>query len=101
MASSTQMRQVRMTTASSVLGLFAPMVLDLAQELDKEVECLVYGADLEIDRKVLEAIKDPLIHLVRNAVDHGIEAPAARLKAGKPLTRTRDRERCRDGRESH
>jgi two-component system chemotaxis sensor kinase CheA len=79
-----QMRQVRMTTAASVLGLFAPMVLDLAQELDKEVECVVYGADLEVDRKVLEAIKDPLIHLVRNAVDHGIEAPVARLKAGKP-----------------
>ena len=73
-----------MTTAGSVLGLFPPMVLDLAQELDKEVECLVYGADLEIDRKVLEAIKDPLIHLVRNAVDHGIEAREARLKAGKP-----------------
>ena len=79
-----QMRQVRMTRAASVLGLFPPMVLDLAQELDKEVECLVYGSDLEIDRKVVEVIKDPLIHLVRNAVDHGIEAPAARLMAGKP-----------------
>jgi two-component system chemotaxis sensor kinase CheA len=79
-----EMRRVRMTTAASVLGLFPPMVLDLAQELEKDVDCLVLGADLEIDRKVLEAIKDPLIHLVRNAVDHGIEAPAARLKAGKP-----------------
>lgn len=78
------LRLLRMTPASVVLNLFPGMVRSLADELGKQVGWGVQGAELEIDRKVLDAMKDPLIHLVRNAVDHGIESPEARLKAGKP-----------------
>jgi two-component system chemotaxis sensor kinase CheA len=60
------------------------MVRDLSRETGKEVDWQVVGAELEIDRKVLELVKDPLIHMVRNAVDHGIETPEAREAAGKP-----------------
>lgn len=76
-------RRLRMTPASSVLDLFPRMVRDLVGEQGKEVEFVARGADLELDRKVLEAAKDPLIHLVRNAVDHGIEPQKVRADAGK------------------
>lgn len=78
------LRLLRMTPASTILNSFPGMVRSLADELGKQVEWVVRGADLEVDRKVLEAMKDPLIHLVRNAVDHGIEPPNVRTKAGKP-----------------
>ncbi|HEX7766492.1 MAG TPA: ATP-binding protein, partial [Nitrospira sp.] len=77
-------RLLRMTPVSTILSSFPGMVRSLADELGKQVEWGVRGADLEVDRKVLEAMKDPLIHLVRNAVDHGIESPNVRTKAGKP-----------------
>lgn len=76
-------RLLRMTPASTILSSFPGMVRSLADELGKQVEWVVRGADLEVDRKVLEAMKDPLIHLVRNAVDHGIESANVRTKAGK------------------
>jgi two-component system chemotaxis sensor kinase CheA len=76
-------RRLRMIPASSVLDLFPRMVRDLAEEQGKEVDWVVTGGDLEVDRKVLEAAKDPLIHLVRNAIDHGIEPSNARAEAGK------------------
>jgi two-component system chemotaxis sensor kinase CheA len=78
-----EIRRLRMTPASVVLDLFPQMVWDLASARGKEVEWVAQGADLDVDRKVLEAIKDPLIHLVRNAVDHGIEPRATRLEARK------------------
>ena len=78
------LRLLRLTPASTILNLFPGMVRSLADELGKQVEWIVRGADLEVDRKVLEAAKDPLIHLVRNAVDHGIESPNVRTKTGKP-----------------
>lgn len=78
-----ELRQMRLRSASTILDLFPRMVRDLARERGKEVEWEVYGADLEIDRKVLETMKEPLIHLVRNAVDHGIERPEVRGQAGK------------------
>lgn len=81
---SDELRRVRMTCASAVLDLFPRMVRDLAVEQGKDVEWEAHGADLELDRKVLEAVKDPLIHLVRNAVGHGIERPQERTAAGKP-----------------
>ena len=80
-----ELRQMRLTPASTVLDLFPRMVRDLARERRKEVEWAAEGADLEVDRKVLEAMKEPLIHLVRNAVDHGIEPPEVRSQAGKTL----------------
>ena len=79
-----EMRRLRMMPASTVLDLFPRMVQDLAREQGKEVEGVAGGADLEVDRRVLETMKAPLIHLVRNAVDHGIELPEARAQAGKP-----------------
>ena len=63
------------------------MVHDLARSTAKEVELYVDGGDVELDRSVLEGLKDPLRHLVRNAVDHGVEPPEARLAAGKPRQR--------------
>jgi two-component system chemotaxis sensor kinase CheA len=77
------LRRLRMTPASAVLDLFQRMVDDLAREQGKEVEWVARGTDLEVDRKVFEAMKDPLIHLVRNAIDHGIESPQARMQMGK------------------
>ncbi|MGH7255886.1 MAG: hybrid sensor histidine kinase/response regulator [Nitrospirales bacterium] len=77
------MRGLRMMPAAAILEAFPRMVRDLALKDGKEVTWTVTGGDLEIDRKVLETIKDPLIHLVRNAVDHGIEPPQVRLRSGK------------------
>ncbi len=77
------LRRIRMVPASTVLDLFPRMVRDLGREQGKEVEWVARGADLEVDRKVLQTIKEPLIHLVRNAIDHGIERPEARAQAGK------------------
>ena len=60
------------------------IVRDLSTELDKPIELEMHGADTELDRQVLDLIKDPLTHMVRNAADHGLEMPAERLAAGKP-----------------
>ena len=60
------------------------IVRDLCGELGKEIELKMHGAETELDRQVLELVKDPLTHLVRNCADHGIEDPAARVAAGKP-----------------
>ncbi|MEK7214216.1 MAG: response regulator, partial [Chloroflexota bacterium] len=79
-----ELRGLRMVPASSVLDLFPRMLRDIAREQGKEVEWSAQGAGLEMDRQVLEAMKDPLIHLVRNAISHGIEPPEARESAGKP-----------------
>ena len=77
------LRQLRLIPAETILGLFPRMVRDLAEQDGKEVEWTVRGADLDVDRKILEAMKGPLIHLVRNAIDHGIETPDARRQGGK------------------
>lgn len=79
-----QTRRLRMTPASSVLDRFPAMVRDLAAQEGKDARLTVEGADLEIDRKVLEAVTDPLLHIVRNAIAHGIESPTAREAEGKP-----------------
>lgn len=76
-------RRIRMMPASSILDAFPRMVGETARAQGKEVEWVVRGAELDVDRKVLEALKEALIHLVRNAVDHGIEPPADRDRAGK------------------
>ena len=60
------------------------IVRDLASELHKQIELEMHGADTELDRQVLDLIKDPLTHMVRNSADHGLETPAERLAAGKP-----------------
>ncbi|HZO98553.1 MAG TPA: response regulator [Gaiellaceae bacterium] len=78
-----EVRRLRLTPAASVLDAFPRIARELAREQGKEVEWTARGAELEVDRRVLAAIKDPLLHLVRNAVDHGIEPPAVRTAAGK------------------
>ena len=60
------------------------MVRDLGAELGKQIELEMHGAETELDRQVLERIKDPLTHMVRNSADHGLESPAERIAAGKP-----------------
>jgi len=74
---------VRMLPFDTILGPFQRMVRDLARDSGKEVELVIQGAGVELDKHVLEALKDPLMHLLRNAVDHGIELPATRVAAGK------------------
>lgn len=78
------MKQALMLPFSSLLELFPRLLRDLAQHAGKKVDLVIDGAALEIDRRILEQMKDPLIHLLRNAVDHGIEAPDVRLRNGKP-----------------
>ncbi len=77
-------RRLRLAPCSTVLDALPAMARDLAAEQGKQVQWSASGGDIEVDRRVLEQVKDPLLHLVRNAVDHGIERPEAREKAGKP-----------------
>jgi two-component system chemotaxis sensor kinase CheA len=81
-------RRMRMLPISTVFGAYPRMVRDLAHDLGKDAHLLMQGGDTEVDRSVLEQIKDPLTHLLRNALDHGIELPEARVAAGKPATGT-------------
>jgi two-component system chemotaxis sensor kinase CheA len=80
--------RVRMLPISFVFSRFPRMVRDLSQRLGKQVELKVTGDQTELDKTVLEKIGDPLVHLVRNSVDHGIEMPDARVAAGKNATGT-------------
>ena len=78
----------RMQPVGRVFARFPKLARDVARQLNKSVDLEVIGADTELDRNLVEALADPLVHLVRNAIDHGIEAPAARVAAGKPETGT-------------
>jgi two-component system, chemotaxis family, sensor kinase CheA len=80
--------RVRMLPISFVFSRFPRMVRDLSQRLGKQVDLRMTGDQTELDKTVMEKIGDPLVHLIRNSVDHGIEAPAARVAAGKPATGT-------------
>jgi two-component system chemotaxis sensor kinase CheA len=75
--------RVRMVPISFVFSRFPRMVRDLSQRLGKQIELKMTGGDTELDKTVLEKIGDPLVHLVRNGIDHGIESPEVRLAAGK------------------
>ena len=74
----------RMAAVEEVFARFPRLVRDLCRDLDKEIRLELQGADIELDRSVLDAVGDPLTHLVRNAADHGLETPAERVAAGKP-----------------
>ncbi|WP_203300355.1 chemotaxis protein CheA [Marinobacter sediminum] len=76
--------QTRMQPIKKVFGRFPRVVRDLARSLKKEVNLVMHGEDTDLDKNLVEALSDPLVHLVRNSVDHGIEAPDVREKAGKP-----------------
>ncbi len=75
---------MRMMPFETVVGGFQRMVRDLARELNKQIELEITGAHVEVDKAVLDALKDPLMHIIRNAIDHGIELPADRQLLGKP-----------------
>lgn len=76
--------KVRMVPIDNVFSRFPRMVRDLARDLGKEIELIVEGKETELDRTVIDEIGDPLVHLLRNSIDHGIEDPAKRVEAGKP-----------------
>lgn len=80
--------RVRMLPISFVFSRFPRMVRDLSQRLGKQIELKMTGDQTELDKTVLEKIGDPLVHLVRNSVDHGIETPDVRVAAGKPASGT-------------
>jgi two-component system, chemotaxis family, sensor kinase CheA len=75
---------MRMVPIRQTFQKMARLVRDLGKKSDKVVELVLSGEDTELDRKVVEDINDPLMHMIRNAVDHGLEPPDARLAAGKP-----------------
>jgi two-component system, chemotaxis family, sensor kinase CheA len=80
-----QAMRLRMVPLQTVADRFPRMVRDVARQGKKEVIFEVRGKDVEIDRALLEALADPLMHLLRNAVDHGIEGPEERARSGKPI----------------
>jgi two-component system chemotaxis sensor kinase CheA len=76
---------VRMLPIGQLFGRFRRMVHDLARDLGKQIELVTVGEETELDKTVIERLNDPLIHLIRNAIDHGLEDPKGRAEAGKPL----------------
>src|SRR5690625_518411 len=75
---------MRMVPINTVFNRFPRMIRQLARDLEKEVTIKIIGAETELDRTVIDEIGDPLVHLIRNAIDHGIESPEIRMKNGKP-----------------
>jgi two-component system, chemotaxis family, sensor kinase CheA len=76
--------KTRMLPVKKVFGRFPRVVRDMARNLNKEIELEMHGEDTDLDKNLVEALSDPMVHLVRNAVDHGIEPPDEREQAGKP-----------------
>ena len=79
---------IRMLPIGSTFSKFKRLVRDLSQDLGKQVEMTTSGADTELDKTVLEKLNDPLVHIIRNSIDHGIETPEVRRAADKPETGT-------------
>jgi two-component system, chemotaxis family, sensor kinase CheA len=75
---------IRMLPIGSTFSKFKRLVRDLSRELGKEIEMETFGEDTELDKTVIEKLNDPLVHIIRNSIDHGIEKPDDRIKAGKP-----------------
>ena len=80
--------QVRMVPIGTIFNRFPRMVRDLAQSQNKKLDFIIEGADTELDRTIIEQVRDPLTHILRNAVDHGIEPPEIRKSSGKSETAT-------------
>ena len=89
--------RVRMLPISFVFSRFPRMVRDIAQRLGKQIDLKLTGEQTELDKTVLEKIGDPLVHLVRNSIDHGIEMPDARVAAGKSAAGTVHLDACHRG----
>lgn len=79
-----EIMQVRLVPIRQIFDRFPRMVRDLAKRLDKEVQFVVEGAEVELDRTIVDDLAEPLVHLLRNAIDHGLEPPDERVREGKP-----------------
>ncbi|MBS3680029.1 chemotaxis protein CheA [Ornithinibacillus massiliensis] len=75
---------MRMVPIDTVFSRFPRMVRKLARDLNKQIDIEIIGADTELDRTVIDEIGDPIVHLLRNAIDHGVESPEERIRKGKP-----------------
>ncbi len=80
--------KTRMQPVKKVFGRFPRVVRDLARKLNKKIELKMEGEDTELDKNLVDALADPMVHMVRNCCDHGVEDPATRLAMGKPETGT-------------
>jgi len=89
--------KTRMQPVRKVFSKFPRVVRDLSRKLGKQVELKIYGEDTELDKSVIEELGDPLVHLIRNAVDHGIEMPDERRAAGKPAVGTIELSAAQEG----
>ena len=78
------MKKVTMLPFSTLLDIFPRMIREISREQGKEVDLIVEGDEVEIDRRILEEMRDPITHLLRNSIDHGVEAPEKRERQGKP-----------------
>jgi len=81
-----EVMQSRLVPVDLIFNRFPRMVRDLAKAGNKKIDLIIEGTEIEVDRAILDKISDPLIHLLRNAVDHGIESAKERKNAGKPDT---------------
>ncbi len=79
---------IRMVPIGTLFGRFRRLVHDLSHELGKEIEFVTTGEETELDKTVIERLADPLVHLIRNAIDHGVESPDVRVEVGKPAKGT-------------
>ncbi|MFH0966795.1 MAG: Hpt domain-containing protein, partial [Methanobacteriota archaeon] len=78
-----EIKQVILVPASSILDTYPRVARDLARESGKNVDVQISGAEIEIDRRILDSIRDPILHIIRNSIDHGIESPDVRQAKGK------------------
>jgi two-component system chemotaxis sensor kinase CheA len=83
-----EIMKIRMLPVAYLFNRFPRMVRDIAHKLGKEIDFVIEGQQTELDRNIIEAIGNPLIHLLRNAIDHGVELPEERVRLGKPRTGT-------------
>lgn len=81
-------KQLLMLPCATCLNVLPRLVRDLCRDQSKEAELILRGGEVEIDKRILEELKDPLIHLVRNCIDHGVEKPGGRTRQGKPARAT-------------
>lgn len=93
----TSLMRVRMVPINRVFSKYPRMVRDLARDTKKEIDLVISGSETELDKSLIEDLNDPLIHLIRNSVDHGIETPAERKQKGKPSKGTINLKAYHDG----
>lgn len=84
----TEVMKIRLLPAGTIFTPFERLVRDLSRQMGKDLRLVLSGTDTEIDRRILDELRDPLLHMVRNTIDHGIEAPQERIAAGKPASGT-------------